>query len=283
MLFAGVCWSTMGLGIRFFEVANVWQILFYRSCALAPFLFLIIIFRTGGKPLAAIAGAGPAGIIGGLALVCAFTGGIFAIQTTTVANAMLLFAAAPFFAAILGWVILRESVRKATWVALAAAVAGIFIMVWGGMSLGYLSGNLAALFSALGFAVFTVALRWRKLDEMMPTVFLGGVFAISISAVVCFSAGYSLYIPLNDILIALALGVFQVGAGLAIYTIGSKAVPAAELALLSMTEVVLGPFWVWLVFGEMAGSHTILGGGILLAAIAGNALSGLRRKPMPIL
>ncbi len=283
VLLAGVFWSTMGLGIRFMEAANVWQILFYRSCALASFLFVVIAVRSGGRPLEVIGKAGTAGVIGGLALVLAFTGGIFAIQTTTVANAMFLFAAAPFFAALLGWIVLGETVRRATWIAMTVAVAGISLMVWEGISLGYLQGNAAALVSALGFAVFTIALRRRKLDDMMPTVFLAGLFAVAVSGSVCYGAGYTLAVPANDIMVALALGVFQVGAGLTVYTIGSKAVPAAELALLSMTEVVLGPLWVWIVFGEVAGLYTLFGGAVLLAAIAGNALSGLRRKPTPIL
>jgi DME family drug/metabolite transporter len=283
VLFAGILWSSMGLGIRYMEVANVWQILFYRSIALALFLFMVITVRSAGRPLPAIRKAGIAGVVGGLGLIFAFSGGIFAIQTTSVANAMFLFATAPFMAALLGWFILREGVRKATWIAMAVAVIGISIMIWEGMSLGYMIGNLAAMASAMGFAVFTIALRWRKLDDMMPTVFLGGIFAIIASVIICYTDGYTLDIPLNDILIALLLGVFQVGAGLTIYTIGSKAVPAAELVLLTMTEVVLGPLWVWMVLGESAGTYTLLGGAILLSAIAGNALSGLRRKPVPIL
>ena len=283
VLFAGVCWSSMGLGIRFIETANVWQILFYRSLSLAPFLFLVIALRSGGKPFQTIRKVGVAGVIGGVALVFAFTGGILAIQETTVANAMFLFAAAPFMAALLGLFILRERVRTATWWAMVVAITGIAVMVWEGISLGHMAGNIAALISALGFAVFTVTLRWRKVEDMMPTVFLAGVFAIIIAAAVCLSAGYSLVLPMQDILVAGSLGVFQVGAGMVIYTIGSRTVPAAELALLSMTEVVLGPFWVWLFLGETAGTFTLLGGVVLLAAIAGNALSGLRNKPVPIL
>ncbi len=283
VLFAGVCWSSMGLGIRFIETANVWQILFYRSLFLAPFLLLVIALRSGGKPFQVVRKVGMAGLIGGVALVFAFTGGILAIQETTVANAMFLFAAAPFMAALLGLFILRERVRTATWWAMVAASAGIAIMVWEGISLGHMAGNIAALISALGFAVFTITLRWRKVEDMMPTVFLAGLFAIVIAAGVCLSAGYSLVLPIRDVLIAAALGVFQVGAGMVIYTTGSRAVPAAELALLSMTEVVLGPFWVWLFLGETAGVFTLLGGAVLMAAIAGNALSGLRNKPVPIL
>jgi drug/metabolite transporter (DMT)-like permease len=283
VLLAGVFWSSMGIGIRLIEEANVWQILLYRSSALAAFLFVIISFRSGNKPIRAIRKAGIAGAIGGVGLVVAFAGGIYALQTTSVANAMFLFAAAPFLAAFLGWIILRENVRKATWIAMLVAMVGIAIMVLNGMSAGRLVGNLSAILSAAGFAMFTIALRWGKLEDMMPAVFLAGVFALVTSALVCWFEGFSFTIPANDIAVALALGVFQVGLGLTIFTIGSKVVPAAELALLSMTEVLLGPFWVWLFLGETADFYTLAGGAVLMLAIAGNALSGLRRKPVPVI
>ncbi|MCP4387029.1 MAG: DMT family transporter [Gammaproteobacteria bacterium] len=283
VLLAGVFWSSMGIGIRLIEEANVWQILLYRSSALATFLFVIITLRSGSRPLMAIRKVGIAGAIGAAGLVIAFAGGIYALQTTSVANAMFLFASAPFLAALLGWIILRENVRKATWVAMLVAMVGIAIMVLNGISAGRLVGNISAIVSASGFAIFTIALRWGKLEDMMPAVFLAGVFALVTSALVCWFEGYSFTIPLNDIGIALALGVFQVGLGLTVFTIGSKVVPAAELALLSMTEVLLGPFWVWLFRGETADLYTLAGGVVLMLAIAGNALSGLRRKPIPVI
>ncbi len=282
VLSAGICWSLMGLGIRLIETASVWQILFYRSLSLAPFLLLVITRRSNGGPFRAIRAAGLSGVIGGGALVVAFSGGIFAIQTTTVANAMFLFAAAPFMAAVLGVAILRESVRRATWIAMAVAIAGVAVMVTGGFALGRWIGNLAALMSALGFAAFTIALRWRKTEDMMPAVFLAGVFAIVVAGLVCTATGLPFSLPLRDIAIALGLGVFQVGAGLVLYTAGSKAIPAGELALLSMSEVVLGPLWVWLFLSETVSLYTLTGGAILLTALAGNAISGLRRKPLPV-
>ncbi len=99
VLLAGAFWSTMGLGIRNIEDANVWQILCYRSFSLSIFLFILISYRSGFKPLRTIKRSGIAGVIGSFGLVMAFSGGIYAIQTTTVANAMFLFASAPFFAA----------------------------------------------------------------------------------------------------------------------------------------------------------------------------------------
>ena len=276
VLAAGICWSSMGLGIRHIEVANVWQILFFRSLALTPLLLLVLTLRARGNPFPIIQRAGLAGGVGGISLVFAFSGGILAIQATSVANAMFLFAAAPFFAAVLGWLVLKEHVRNATWISMIAALVGIVIMVWEEISIGRIIGNVAALISALGFAVFTISLRWKKLEDMLPTVFLAGLFAIIIAGALCQIKGYGLDVPKRDILIALALGVFQVGAGLILYTLGSKTVPSAELALLSMTEVVFGPFWVWLFLGETAGGYTLLGGMILLIAIASNALSSLR-------
>jgi len=283
VLVASICWSVTGLGLRHIEAATVWQILLYRSLALTPFLFIVITLCSGGRPFHTIYAAGFAGVLGGLALVVAFTGGIYSIQSTTVANAMFLFAIAPFIAAVLGIVMLRESVRWATWISMAVATVGVAIMVADELALGRWAGNAAALAGAFGFSVFTITLRWKKTADMMPAVFLAGVFSITITSIVCLLTGLSLTLSVNDASISLGLGVFQVGMGLVLYTAGSKALPAGELALLSMSHVVLGPFWVWLFLAETISLSTLVGGGILLAALAGNAISGLRRKPPPLM
>jgi len=282
VLFAGVLWSTVGLGIRLIEDAVVWQILFYRSISLSIFLYVVIRLRSGENPFAQIRRAGFPAIVAGLALVAAYSGGIYAIQITSVANAMLLFATAPFMAALLGWVVLSEPVRVATWISIVVAMGGIAIMVADDSGGVVLKGSLAALGSALGFAVFTVALRWGRTGEMLPSVFLSGMFAIVITFGVCQTLGLSVAMSFRDGSIAMSMGVFQVGAGLILYTLGSRSLPAAELTLLSLAEVLLAPIWVWLFLGETAGANTLFGGALLLAAIVGNALSGKRLKPPAI-
>lgn len=279
---AGVLWSTVGLGIRMIEDALVWQILLYRSIAMSLFLYVVIRVRSGESPFVQIRRTGFPSVIAGLSLVAAYSGGIYSIQNTSVANAMLLFATAPFMAAVLGWLILRERVRVATWVAIAVAIGGIAIMVADKSGSVVLKGSLAALGSAFGFAVFTVALRWGRTGEMLPSVFLSGLFAIVVTFGICQFSGLSIALSLRDGAISMGMGVFQVGAGLILYTLGSRSLPAAELALLSLAEVLLGPLWVWLFLGETASLHTLIGGAVLLAAIAGNAVSGKRRKPPPI-
>lgn len=276
---AGFLWSTVGLGIRLIEDANVWQILFYRSFGLTVLLYGVIRWRTGVDPFRLVRRAGLAGVVAALSLVSAYTGAIYSMQTTSVANAMLLFAISPFLAAVLGWIVLREPVRRATWGAVVVALGGIAVMFADKSGAVSLPGSVAAFVAALGFACFTVALRVGKSVEMLPSVFLSGVFGVVIMGSVCVVLGLPMVLAPQDAGIAMAMGVFQVGAGLVLFTMGSRSLPAAELALLSLAEVVLGPVWVWLFLGETVGPNTLIGGGILLIAIAGNALSGIRRKP----
>lgn len=279
---AGVLWSTVGLGIRLIEEAVVWQILLYRSISLSLFLYIVIRVRSGESPFVQIRRIGFPAVIAGLSLVAAYSGGIYSIQNTSVANAMLLFATAPFMAAVLGWIVLREPVRAATWIAIVVAIVGIAIMVVDKSGDVAVKGSLAALGSALGFAVFTVALRWGRTGEMLPAVFLSGLFAIVFTFGICLFSGLPVVINLHDGGVAMVMGVFQVGAGLILYTLGSRSLPAAELTLLSLAEVLLGPLWVWLILGETASLNTLIGGAVLLVAIVGNALSGKRRQPPPI-
>ena len=280
---AGVLWSTVGLGIRLIEEATVWQILLYRSISLSLFLAIVIYLRSKENLFTVIRAAGLPACVAGLALVGAYSGAIYGIKSTSVATAMLLFACAPFIAAILGWLFLREKVRKATWISILFAMLGIGIMVQDKSTGSALLGSLAALGSAFGFAAFTVALRWGRSVEMLPAVLLSGIFAIFITSSICLLSGLPFQISVNDTSISMGMGVFQVGAGLVLYTLGSKTLPAAELTLLSLAEVLLGPVWVYLFLNEVVTFSTLVGGLILLLAIAGNAISGARRKPPPII
>lgn len=279
VLVAAVLWSLMGLAIRQVEVAGTWAVLFWRSAGMLPVLALWVALNRGAV-LGPIRRTGGAGVLGGLGLVAAFAGAIYAIQTTTIANAVLLFAASPFLAAILGRLLLGEPVRRATWAAIAVALTGMAVMVGGGLAGGALMGNLAALLSATGFAVFTVTLRWGRLEDMMPAILLGGGFSMLAALGVSLATGAALLVPVQDIAVSMGMGAGLLALGMALYTLGSRVVPAAELTLLSMAEVLLAPVWVWLVLGETAAGSTLAGGALVLAAIAGNALSGMRRKPL---
>lgn len=277
VLTAGLLWSFQALMIRQIETAGPWTVLVWRSLAMAPVLLAFLAWRSRGAPWPAIRAAGLAGVLGGIGLVAAMGGAILSFQTTTIANAAFLLAASPFLAAILGWLILRETVALRTWAAIALALVGIFIMVREGLAAGALVGNVAALVSALGFAAFSVALRWRNIADSLPASILGAAFAVLAGTLAATQAGQPLAISAMDLMWCVLMGVVTMSGGMILYTFGSRVVPSAELTLLSNTEVLLAPFWVWLIMGETASTATFIGGAVVLAAITFNAFSGARR------
>jgi drug/metabolite transporter, DME family len=164
----------------------------------------------------------------------------------------------------------------ATWAAMGLAVAGMFIMVREGLAGGALAGNLAAILSAAGFGAFAVTLRWGRLTDATPIVLLGALFTMALSAVIQTSQGQPLILSAADIGWSMAMGAFCLATGMILFTLGSRVLPAAEATLLSFTEVLLAPLWVFLFIGETASAATFVGGGVLLAAVALNAVMGAR-------
>lgn len=273
---AGVVWSVQGLLIRNIHDSGPWVILFWRSTGMVPVLLIWIWLDERGRTWAQIRAVGWPGLIGGIGLVAAFSGAIYSFQTTSVANAVLLFTASPFFAALLGRVLLGEAVSALTWTAIGLAVVGVAVMVGGGIAGGTMIGNLAALLSALGFSVFSVALRWRDQGNMIPSILLGGLFSMIAGTIAAGLMQQSLWAPGNDIGIALGMGAVTLAGGLILYTIGSRAVPAAQATLISLVEVLLAPVWAWAFLAEVVTPGTLIGGGVLLVAVFMNAYGGRR-------
>lgn len=155
-------------------------------------------------------------------MVLAFGGAIYSLQATTVANAVLLFSASPFFAAILGRLLLHEVVAPLTWLSMALAACGVLVMVDGSIGRGAVDGNLAALISAFGFGSFTVALRWGKVANMFPAVAMGALLSVATGAVVALALGQALLVPTHDIVVSIGMGVVTLAGGLLLYTAGAR-------------------------------------------------------------
>jgi DME family drug/metabolite transporter len=278
VLGAGILWSTIGLVVRQIEEAGAASVMFWRSAGLLPVLWAFLHWRTGGRVLASMRDMGLPGLVGAMGLVAAYAGALYALQATTVANAVFLYSAAPFFAALLGWIALGERVPMTTWVAMGLAGAGIFVMIGGGIEGGRMDGNIAALISAAGFAVFSVSLRWGHVEDSLPIVLMGGILSMIAAFGLAPLLGQTVAANPHDIAVAMALGAVVLTGGMMLYTYGSKALPTAELTLMSSIENILAPLWVWLLLGETASSATLLGGAMVLAAVMGNALMGARRQ-----
>lgn len=276
VLMAGVLWSFIGLVVRNIADADTLDVVFWRSAGLLPVIAGYMIWQ-GGPMVARFRAMGPAGLIAGLGITLAYLGAIYALQRTTVANAVFLYSTAPFLTAILAWITLGEKVRAFTWAAMALAGAGIYVMIGGEFSAGGKAvGNLAALASAFGFSIFAVALRSGKVADMMPANLGGAMISMLACVALAPVLGQSIAANAHDMALAFGMGVVILGGGMMAFTIGSRHLPAAEMTLLSGIENVLAPIWVWALLGESVGRATLIGGAMVLTAVMANALVGAR-------
>ena len=268
---AGIVWSTIGLSIKSIEQANAFEILFYRSIFISVFIgtLLHFFFRFDFWDLFK---NWVSYLIGGTSLFFAYIGGIYALLSTSAANALLLFACAPIFTAILSPILLKEAISIKTLLSIFIAFLGVFIMIWNDFGGGNWKGNMSAVISAIGFSLFTINLRLNKHLQMLPSVFSSGIIASCVALLIILLADYSFGLVSKDFIIIFILGVFQVGGGLVLYTVGSKYVPATQLTILMLGEVFLGPVWVWIFIGEEVLLNTILGGSMICFAVIYNAL-----------
>jgi len=269
ILLAGLLWSMQGPIITLIDHTGPWALLMWRSIGLLAVLLIYLTLH--GGVWGQIKGLGAAGVIGALGLVLAYGGAIFAFQATSVAKTVLLFSASPFFAAILGRIVLGQKVRWITWLSILLATGGISWMVQDGLAGGSGVGDLAALGSALGFAIFTVALG--RGGAMYPTIALGAVFAIIAGGVTALTLGQAIVTTASDVGLALFMGVVTLSGGMILFSMGSRVVPAASATLMSLVEVFLAPVWMWMFFAQGITANTAIGGAIVLAAVIINALS----------
>jgi drug/metabolite transporter (DMT)-like permease len=277
VLVAGVCLSFGGLILRHVESADIWLMVFYRSITFSGtlLLFLAVVYR--GRLVRPFLAIGPEGVVVALSLGVGAVCYLVAIDLTTVANVVFILGTGPLLTALLGRLVLGERVRPVTWIAMAAALCGIALMVVEGLDSGRLTGNVVALGAAAAFAVMVVAIRRAKSVDMVPASCLGGLVGAAAAATMVGGFGISGH----DLGLALLLGSVQLGAGFLLITLGTRWVPAAEVPLLALTEIVLAPIWVWLWVDEVPGRLTLLGGAVVLAAVLGQAIVRLRRERGP--
>ena len=272
VILSGVVMSVGAPVVRLLESATALQLLAYRSLSVCLMVGLFLLVQHRGRLPAVIRSAGLRSLLAGAFLALAFISIVFSILNTTIANALFMMATAPFITALLGWVLLGERPSRLTWIAIAGAIAGIFVMLGEGLADGDLFGDLTGLGAAAAFACYSVTIRGGRDRDMGPSVFYAGLFSGVVAAACALIGGSGLAASAWDIGVSFVYGGVGISGGLVLYTLGSKHVPAAELNLLSLGEMALAPLWVWIGFAEVPSVPTLVGGGILLAAICVQAL-----------
>ena len=271
VLIAGLFWSFGPLVVRNIDNAQLipWQYLFFRGSVIFLILNIYLFLAEGQKFTNNYNKIGLSGLIGGISLGTANITFILSITSTSTAVTLLMLAAMPFIAAILAYVFLKEKISKTTLIAITIAAAGVIFMSFDSRETGTVFGLVTGLISSLGFAGFTVSLRWRKNTPKFTTVAIAGIFCAIVSILVLLFNDSTVLISLKNTSLS-ALHGFLVCLGLILYSTKSKYLPAADLTLLSLTEVLGGILWVWLpLFGinEVPSANTLIGGAIITSSI----------------
>jgi DME family drug/metabolite transporter len=271
VLLAGLIWSYGPFIVRNINNAELipWQYSLIRGSAIFLILNIYLFLNEGKKFTNNYQKIGLSGLIGGTCLGIANITFVFSITTTTAAVTMMMLGAMPFIAALLAYIFLKEKISKSTLIAMIIAAAGIILISFDSKETGKLFGLINGLISSSAFAGFTVSLRWRKKVPKLTTISLGGIIAASISLLVLFFYDSNILISLKNTSLS-ALHGFLVCSALIIYSSKAKYLPAADLTLLSLTEVLGGVFWVWLPLlgiNEIPSINTLIGGMIIIIAI----------------
>ena len=275
LMMAGAClgWSTSGLIVRHTSIANGWEVTFWRSLFCCVTLSAWLLVRYGGGAAARVRAIGRIGVVSALLFAVMFTAFLLALTRTTVANTQVLVSVAPLFAAIAGFAFQGERVPARTWCAIVCAFGGILVMFSGALGGGAMSGNLFALLVPLAFAAQVVLLkRTGTALDMLPAVLLGGVF----SALLTLPLALPLSASAHDLALLALMGAVQLALPCVLMTWAAPLLSAAEAGLIQLVETICAPLWVWLAVGEEPGAATLLGGGIVIAALVVNETLGLR-------
>ena len=271
VLIAGIFWSFGPYVVRHIDQPELvpWQYLCARGMVIFLLLNFYLFFEEGTKFYKNYFKIGISGLIGGIGLGTAMITFIWSITNTSAAITLLCLAAMPFITALLGFLFLKEKISLTVWISIFVATFGIIVMAVGNEEKNSLSGLIFGLVSALGFSVFSVTLRWKKETPKFTTVALAGLFCFLFSTIMIIINDLNFLSSAKNEALFATHGTL-VCLGLILYSIGSKNIPAADLTLLSLTEVIGGIFWVWLPWlgiNEIPSTNTVIGGFFIFISI----------------
>jgi drug/metabolite transporter (DMT)-like permease len=258
---AAIAWSTAGVLQRQLTLDTPTQVCGRAAFAAVALLAYVAVVERG-QVVRAFRSVGYAGVAMAVCVATASGSFISALNHTSVARVLFILAVAPVLAALLARVTLGEPISRRTAWAMAMALAGVALML-GAPGEGSFAGDGLALVAASAFATMIVIARWRQDVSMAPATCLAQVILVAA------------FLPLanpheiggEDVFWLATLGIGQIGLGFALLTVGARLIPAAQVGLITLLEVVLGPVWVWLALDERPSTITLVGGAVVIVAI----------------
>src|SRR5580693_2879639 len=257
-------WSLAGLFARLVGHLDLWTVMGWRALMGAASISIVGLVEWRRGRMDESFGFGPLSPVLALLAMIAISAYTASVMTTTIADVLIIYATLPFVAAALGWLVNREQVSPRTLVASGVALAGIAVMVASGLGSGRLLGQSLSALMTLCFAGMIV------LQRRQP-----GASIIAVNAIGALGSGpFGLF----DMGVLFVFGLTTIGLAFVLFMEGAKFIPSAEAGLISLLDVVLGPIWVFIAFGENPGLATMLGGAIVLAAAIWRMAPELRQE-----
>lgn len=273
---ATVLWSLSGIFVRLLTVADPRTINTYRAGSMAVTILAFLLLVYGRQTWHRFATIDRGALLAiSLSFALGSTLYIVAVSRTSVANVSCLTATSPVFAAVLAWLVLRE--RTSFWAIAATSLAlfGIYVIFRDQIGGGDRLGNIIALIVGLSFAGTTVVLRKYRSTDLLPAMCVGGVMVAAAMPLL----GADLAVSLRDLLMIMVMGVVQLAVPIILYVRGARHVPAMQMALICLLDVLLNPLWAWIGVGETPTPSALTGGGIIVAAVLLVVVAGRRRSP----
>lgn len=271
---SAIVWSFGGALARFLTIEDSWTIVFWRSVWATAFLVAFLVYRDGfGGTLTQVRRLRWPAFMVAICFCTASISFVVALKYTTVANILFVQATVPLIATLMTWLLFGERVTKPTQVAIGLVICGVSVMVSGSFD-GRLSsvGDSLAILIAVAFASATVLTRRYSEIPMVPAVSLGVILA----SIIAFTQVQSITVPAFDMAVLISFGALNLGLGLSLFVVGARLIPASIAALIGTTEPVFGPFWVWIIHGEIPSLRTLIGGVIVIAALIFNSIYQLK-------
>ena len=267
LIFLGaLCLSMGGIIVKKFEGASLWQILFWRQFFFILIVALYLLFLYKKKFFIVFYKSGLPGLIAGLFLGAGFASYVFAMYHTTVANTLFIITTETVFLAFFGYIYLKEKITLITFISILLGMSGVLLILGSSLSIQtseQFLGNIIAFIMPISFAVLIIIVRKYPKVDMVPAQFSAGVFA----AFIGYYFAEKLSVSFHDLRLGIYAGVFQIGFGFILITIGSRTTPAAVVGVLMLTEAVMGPILAWIFINEIPPVFVIIGGGIIIFAI----------------
>ena len=260
--------SPDGLLTRLIHVDH-WTLIFWRTLFLSFGMWMITSFTYRNRAWQKYKSMGRGGLMMALIYSLGTISFITAITHTSVANTLIILSTTPLFAAIIGWVFLREPIPLRTWIAILLVGIGIFVISSDSENqVSSLFGDLAAMLGAFCLASgFTIVRRFPTIS-IFPVISTSGF----LTALIILPLAQPFSVTQADMGYLLIMGVYMLPVATALMYLGPKYIPAPEVGLMLLLESILGPIWVWLALGEQPGVRTFIGGAIILTTLAINTV-----------